>query len=347
MQYLRTHLPNLYRKVRVETPARLHMGFMDLNGELGRRFGSLGLTVDGLPTRVVAEKAHALSAHGPGAERTITYASQLVERLGITDAVHIHVDACVPEHIGLGSGTQLALAVGTAIDRLYDLKLGTRRIVRMFERGARSGIGIGAFTEGGFLVDGGRADENELPPITVRLEFPAQWRVLLIFDQRGQGLHGEHEVEAFRALPSFPPGLAAKCCRLVMMRVLPALAEAHLDRFGQGIGELQRMVGDYFAPVQGGRFTSPAVTEVLDWLKSRGITGIGQSSWGPTGFGVIGSESRANSLQREAERIFGKRLPVGFLVVRPCNHGSTVELVDEPGVFARGAATSPCSLRKL
>ncbi len=340
MQYMRSNEAHAYRKVRVETPARLHMGFMDLNGELGRRFGSLGLAIDGLSTRVVAEKAQLLSAHGPSAERTITYANRFCERVNIEDAVRLRVDSCIPEHVGLGSGTQLALAVGTAIDRLYDLNLGTRRIVRMFARGARSGIGIGAFTNGGFLVDGGRTDDDEMPPITARLDFPPQWRVLLVFDKRGQGLHGEQELEAFQALPSFPPSLAAKCCRLVMMRVLPALAEARLDRFGQGIGELQRVVGDYFAPVQGGRFTSAAVTEVLDWLKAQGITGIGQSSWGPTGFAVVGSETRAYSLQREAERILGRRLPVRFQVVRPRNHGGKIELLDDSDVRAKQAAVS-------
>ncbi len=334
MQYMRPHETHPYRKVKVETPARLHMGFMDLNGDLGRRYGSLGLTIDGLSTRVVASKAAIVSAQGLSAERTMTYANRLCKSLNIEDAVQLHVDACIPEHIGLGSGTQLAVAVGTAIDRLYDLHLGTRRIVRLLGRGARSGIGIGAFTDGGFLVDGGRTDEDELPPITARLNFPAHWRVLLIFDERGQGLHGEQEVAAFRALPSFPPGLAAECCRLVLMQVLPALAEAHLDRFGQGIGELQRVVGDYFAPLQGGRFTSAAVTEVLAWLRAQGIMGIGQSSWGPTGFGVIGSETRAHGLQREAEGIFGRRLPVRLQVVRPRNYGGTVELLEDSAVRA-------------
>ena len=32
--------------VRVSVPARLHVGFVDLNGGLGRRFGSLGIALD-------------------------------------------------------------------------------------------------------------------------------------------------------------------------------------------------------------------------------------------------------------------------------------------------------------
>ncbi len=32
--------------VRVIAPARLHLGFLDLNGGLGRLFGSIGLAID-------------------------------------------------------------------------------------------------------------------------------------------------------------------------------------------------------------------------------------------------------------------------------------------------------------
>ncbi len=32
-------------KIVVKTPARLHLGMLDLNGELGRRFGSIGVAI--------------------------------------------------------------------------------------------------------------------------------------------------------------------------------------------------------------------------------------------------------------------------------------------------------------
>ena len=55
-------------RVRVETAARLHMGFVDLHGGLGRRFGSIGvgLTEPRLILEVVP--AAELSSEGPTAE---------------------------------------------------------------------------------------------------------------------------------------------------------------------------------------------------------------------------------------------------------------------------------------
>ncbi|MGH8511817.1 MAG: hypothetical protein ACREU8_10690, partial [Gammaproteobacteria bacterium] len=38
--------------VTVTAPARLHLGFIDMSGDLGRRFGGLGLTLSGIQTRL-------------------------------------------------------------------------------------------------------------------------------------------------------------------------------------------------------------------------------------------------------------------------------------------------------
>ncbi|MGH6945016.1 MAG: beta-ribofuranosylaminobenzene 5'-phosphate synthase family protein, partial [Geminicoccaceae bacterium] len=43
--------------VTVCAPARLHLGFLDLHGGLGRRFGSIGLTLEDIATRLRATPA--------------------------------------------------------------------------------------------------------------------------------------------------------------------------------------------------------------------------------------------------------------------------------------------------
>ena len=81
------------------------------------------------------------------------------------------------------------------------------------------------------------------------------------------------------------------------MKALPAVAEADLASFGAAIRELQSRLGDYFAPIQGGsRFTSPDVAAALARLDEAGAYGIGQSSWGPTGFAFAASAEEANRL---------------------------------------------------
>jgi len=321
-----------FESVRVEAPARLHLGFLDLNGGLGRHFGSLGLTIEGIATEVEISAAETLQVEGPATARVRmrSCAASLIEQLGLPQSVAIRIKRVIPDHIGLGSGTQLSLAVAAAMSTLYGLDLETCQMAGLLKRGRRSGIGIGAFDTGGFLVDGGRGERDEPPPVIMQSDFPETWRLLLIFDQRGPGIHGPQEVSAFQTLPPFPAQHAADLCRLVLMQVLPALAEGDCKRFGQGIGRLQEVVGDHFAPAQSGRFASPEVAEVLGWLKAQEIFGIGQSSWGPTGFAILDSELRARQLLHAVQSRYADRPNLSFVLTRARNHGSRIQTRKKP-----------------
>ena len=315
---------NRIGEVRIQAPARLHAGFVDLNGGLGRRFGSLGIAIDSPAIVLRVRPAARLAVTGPSADRVRRSVERLSREAGLSDAVAVTVEEAIPAHVGLGSGTQTDLAVATALVCLEGRRTAARDLARVLERGARSGIGLAAFEQGGVLLDGGRGGLDAAPPVIARAEFPEDWRILLLLHRGGHGLHGVPEVEAFRRLPPFPPAAAAHLCRLMLMVALPALAERDVERFGQAIGELQRTVGDHFAPAQGGRFTSPMVAEVLGWLEAQGIPGVGQSSWGPTCFAIVGESERAERLAaRMRERWAGTQLEV--LVCCGRNVGASIE----------------------
>jgi beta-RFAP synthase len=292
-------------KISVRTSARLHMGFFDLNGGLGRKFGGIGLALDAPKLELIASVGYTsepllITASGNENSEVVAkakkLASQMMSQLDIKGLLSLHIEQHISEHAGLGSGTQLALAIGSAISHLYHLNLSTLQIAQLAGRGARSGIGIAAFNYGGVLVDGGRAlattsSSNKLPPLLARYDFPSAWRVLLILDSSSPGIHGEEEHAAFNRLPEFSSSLAAHLCRHVLMQAMPALVEHDLTAFGHSIQELQVHVGDYFSPAQGGRYASPLVAKVLQQLQHMGVACFGQSSWGPTGFAVFESEA--------------------------------------------------------
>ena len=321
----------------VEAPARLHLGFLDLNGSLGRRFGSIGVTLDGLTTRVAAARAPKSSVRGPDKARAADYIELLRQACGLDGGVELVIESSIPAHAGLGSGTQLALAVGTAVSRLFDLGLTAQRLAQLLDRGSRSGIGIGAFEQGGFLVDGGHGRDDQPPPIVSRMDFPTHWRIVLVLDPNRYGLHGQAEVKAFRTLPRFPEGDAACLCRLMLMQALPALACADLAAFGAAVTETQRVVGDYFAPAQGGRFTSARVAEILALAESHGAVCVGQSSWGPTGFVIVESEAQAERLVRLAMSARPGASTVDFRILRARNHGALAWLDDERAGVQQGS----------
>lgn len=309
-------------EVRVEAPARLHIGFLDLNGDLGRKFGSIGLAIDRPAVQLRLRRASIPSVSGAEVQRAARYLKGAKDLFGIAEAYELIVAGAIPAHAGFGSGTQLALAVSAAVARIEGRHFDPVAHAETFERGARSGIGVAAFASGGFVVDGGRGPGDRAPPVVSRLDFPADWRIVLVIDTGVDGVHGEAETQAFRDLPAFPAATAGHLCRLVLMRMLPALAEHDLDSFGRAVTEVQERVGDHFAPAQGGgRFASPAVAEAIEAMKALGVAGVGQSSWGPTGFGVVGS-------QAEAERVVAalalkNRMPdrLNFVIATGRNHG--------------------------
>ncbi|WP_451982182.1 beta-ribofuranosylaminobenzene 5'-phosphate synthase family protein [Azospirillum endophyticum] len=326
--------------VRVEVPARLHLGFLDMEGGLGRRFGSLGLTLDGLGTELTLLRGE---PDGDAPIRTDCraqgYLDRLCDALDVENRFSVRLWRTIPSHSGLGSGTQLALAVGAALSVMTGRPLPPRRVASLLDRGARSGIGVGAFEQGGVILDGGKGALDEPPPVISRMALPEAWRMLLVFDDANRGLSGTAETVAFRDLPPFPADKAAYLCRLTLMVGLPALAEGDAMRFGAAVTELQSVVGDHFAPAQGGRFSSPDVAEVLRWLPSMGATGMGQSSWGPTGFAIFGdagSAERAAEAARARWRLQGN---LRFVVCRGRNRGAIVETFSGHGMVAAGYET--------
>ena len=288
--------------VTVTVPARLHLGFLDLNGGLGRRFGSIGLAINGLKTSITFNAASQLRVTGPENERVRGYLQVMQRALDIENTCHVRIDEVVPAHAGLGSGTQIALAVAAGVRRFHGLPLDVRGDAIRLERGARSGVGIGLFDHGGLVVDGGRGPLTTAAPVVSRMPFPEQWRILVVLDPHRQGVHGPDEREVFSKLAPSSDGQAAHLCRLVLMKALPALAECDIAGFGSAIKEMQMLLGDYFATIQGGsRFSSPDVAAALAALEDEGAYGIGQSSWGPTGFAFAPSAEEANRL---VERIY-------------------------------------------
>ncbi|MGH6734665.1 MAG: hypothetical protein ACRECX_01095 [Methyloceanibacter sp.] len=312
------------QSVAVATTARLHFGFLDPSGRSARPFGSFGLALDRPSTRLVLQPAPTFEAGGPEREPALRYLRAMAESCGVTRGYRIRIDEAIPPHAGLGSGTQLALAVGSALAAAEGLDLSPREIASRLGRGVRSGIGIATFEAGGAVLDSGPTGRS-LPELTARAPFPEAWRVLLIFDARAQGLAGANETAAFEALPDFSEGETAALRERIMHRALPALSEGNFVRFCAEVGHLQECMGDYFAPLQGGPYTSDRVADALAFLRGEGVTGLGQSSWGPTGFAFAESIEAGDALLAAARRrMAGTALH--FELAQGRNEGARIEL---------------------
>jgi len=308
--------------VRVEAPARLHMGMLDVVGGGRRRFGGLGVAVSRPSAVVEASASDDLTAEGPDADRAVAVARRAREALGLSGGARVHVLEAIPPHVGLGSGTKLALAVTAALAALAGATPEPPAIARAAGRGARSAVGLWTFALGGLVVEGGvRPGVDQPAPLLARHAMPDEWRCVLVIPRADPGLSGRAEDEAFARLRP-DSNRAALIAQLVLTSLLPGLAERDLTEFGAALTEIQRLVGESFASVQGGVF-HPRAGTLVDALLRLGAVGAGQSSWGPAVYGIVGDEQAGRDLARrmEAELAGGGRVEL----VSFDNRGARVE----------------------
>jgi beta-RFAP synthase len=323
--------------VLVRAPGRLHLGFLDPAGTLGRRFGSLGLVIEEFETVIelapapqgapVDEVTALTRAAAAEIERARLHLAQLRAHTGLSTPLQLRLVQVLPAHAGFGSGTQLALAIGRAFAQCHGLAVDTPTLARWLGRGLRSGIGIAGFDQGGLLLDGGPGADGSAAPVLARLALPEAWRVLVVQDLSAQGLSGVQERQAMAQLEPLPRESAADICHQVLMRVLPGAASGDFAAFAAGVSRVQALLGVLFAPAQGGSaYTSPAVGQLVQWVAegaqaSQGAA-VGQSSWGPTGFAILPNAAAAEAAVRSARAAGLVREGLHLQIVRPRNTGA-------------------------
>jgi beta-ribofuranosylaminobenzene 5'-phosphate synthase len=313
------------RTVSVTTYGRLHLGFFNLSRETQRQFGSVGVAIDAFQTSLSLSQ-------GPQQQTLDPWASAILQRHLAVCEIHaelnVAIQQAVPRHGGLGSGTQMALALGAAVNSLFDRPVAASEIAAIHQRGARSGIGIATFEHGGLVVDGGRGSQTIVPPMLARHAFPADWHFLLMMDHSRDGLHGQGEKTAFKQLA--PQSLAAtqSIQQQLLSQGLPALIEQDFAAFSQFIGALQAYNAEYFAPAQGGPYASQAVARILDTLEQQGYAGVGQTSWGPTGFVLLPSRAEAVAMQMQLLNEYVAQTTLSFLVTAAVNQPAHIHIED-------------------
>lgn len=292
------------RSVAVEAPARLHFGMLDLRGSLGRRFGGIGAAVPAPSLLVEVALAERWGGEGPDADRAMGYARRYLEHNRLDGAAHVVVRRALPAHAGLGSGTQLALAVARALAELHGLPADAASLARGVGRARRSAIGTWLFERGGFVLEGGRRCDrpgDDPAPLLAHFHLPSEWRCIVVVPPGAPGVSGAREDAAFATLPPPPERDAERVAHLVLMSLLPAIADGDLARFGAALTEIQDINGRWFAPAQGGIYASGASARLVSLLREWGAAGVGQSSWGPAVYGVVaGAEAGATLAARVA-----------------------------------------------
>ncbi|MGC1275085.1 MAG: hypothetical protein WBC44_15375 [Planctomycetaceae bacterium] len=294
------------RVVEVRTGARLHFGLFATTPGDGP-FGGIGMMIDRPRFALQAWRSQRDQVIGPMpiSDRVAEFVARV--RLGMrrpavryqveqpSAPVAIRVAEVIPSHRGFGSGTQLAYAVAAVVGRVLDVwppfmpdhELG---------RGKRSAVGTRGFQEGGFVVDAGIRRRAGLETGVACRKVPSEWRFVVVDPQGRVGPSGMAETSGFAALPPMPRNMPQLLLDLVATTILPGLDDADFLRFARGVAEFNRLVGEHFAPVQGGVYAHPLIRELSQRLAETSWPHLAQSSWGPAAVVFCESDESARTL---------------------------------------------------
>jgi predicted sugar kinase len=283
-------------------------------------------------------KSPRLEARGPEAERALGFARNCVEAWGLREAYAIEVRTAPRSHVGLGSGTQLGLAVAAGIRHLARPQTAAEGVAapvhpgerpldasehewtfesgaaldlaRAVGRGRRSCVGVHGFARGGLIVEAGRleaqvpvAGVNEFSPVVARVRLPSEWRCVLIIARGISGLSGDAEKKAFARLPPVPTEITAELARIALLELLPAAVEGRFDAFSRAVRGYGALAGRPFAEESRTLAHAEATAGLLDLLGELGVEGAAQSSWGPTVMACCESVAAAGTLLNVLDRL--------------------------------------------
>jgi beta-ribofuranosylaminobenzene 5'-phosphate synthase len=314
------------RIVRVTAGSRLHFGMLSFGRPGERQFGGAGAMIAAPALTLSIGESERLEIVGPLGDR----AEQFVTRLSHNASwwrprpcFRITIESAPPPHAGLGSGTQLGMALARGLAAFFHAEPQTAEsLARAVGRGKRSAVGIHGATLGGLIIESGKLAEDEISPLVSRVALPDQWRFVVVLQDEAAGLSGEAEQRAFDRLPAVSLDTSAALCRLLMCELAPAALQGDFARFSESLYQYGRLAGQCFAAQQGGVYANPAVERLVERCLELGVRGVGQSSWGPTVFALCPTQNEAEdlvNLLRAASLTDAK-----MFVAAPDNHGIQV-----------------------
>lgn len=280
----------------IKTPSRIHITLIDLNAKIGRVDGGVGFALKNPFIELIAKEDKEIVVIGKLKDIAKIYAKKVINFLNVNNGIYIKIINSYEPHIGLGSETQLALAIGKAISEIYKKELSIEEIAKIVNRGGTSGIGFYAFQKGGFILDCGHRlkEKNDFlpssfskanpPKLILRKNFP-NWKVVLTNAKVKNKFFGKKELSIFKKYCPIPIKEVQKLSHLILMKLLPSLIEKDIENFGSAINEIQN-IG--FKKIEN-NIQRKETKELMRFCRKYSY-GVGLSSFGPTLYCIVDNE---------------------------------------------------------
>lgn len=315
------------RVITVTAPSRLHFGLFGLQQEAGRIYGGVGAMVDQPAVKLRVRGSAGFECTGALADRVRVFAQRWTEFNFLSHVPYCRIEVleAPPNHVGLGVGTQLGLSVAAGLNAFTGLPAaGPQEMALSVGRGQRSAIGTYGFVMGGLIVERGKLPGEPISALDCRIDLPEEWRFVLLRPVGWQGLSGKQEEQAIGELPRVSDEMTERLIAIARDELIPAAATENFPQFAESLYQFGHLAGSCFAARQGGPYNGPVLTKLIQWLRSRGYAGVGQSSWGPTLFAAVPDQHSAIVLADLLQRSHPEG-PLEVTIAAPSNRGAFVQ----------------------
>ncbi|NPA71064.1 MAG: GHMP kinase [Crenarchaeota archaeon] len=280
-------------RVLIRAPSHVHLGNFDLNGELGRLFGTIGFALEEPHLQVNVEESNDIIIEGPYRDILHEVVKKCIEIFNI-GGLKVKIEKTYKRGVGLGLTTSLVLSVVYAASRIVGEDIDIIQLAPLFGRGLVSALGTYAFKLGGMIIDAGfRIDSfGKVPPLIYRGEIPQKWYFIVAVPKKIPERVVEikkRESEILKNLPKMSPEVSGRLCRIVLVQLIPSVEEEDIETFGKALTEFSKIAGEYWSPFQEGTYCTREVERGIRIMLEEGCTGAAQSCWGPTFYGVTDS----------------------------------------------------------
>lgn len=329
-------------KVKITTPCRLHFSLIDLNGSIGRIDGGLGVALNNPQIIVEAELSNEFNlnvtnSQGYSNKEITEIIRDIMKSLNIENKVSLKIQLNIPAHKGLGSKTQLSLAISKALCLLNDIEKSPYELAKLTKRAGTSRIGLTAFERGGFILDGGHSFGNGkekhtyLPssassappaPLLAWEPVPDDWYFVVTIPRIKSGAYGIEEIEIFQQNCPISLSDVRTISHIILMKILPAIKQKRIEDFGQGIYEIQGM-GFKKIEIE---LQDGIILDLINFYMNNGAYGAGMSSFGPVNFALVKGSSKAQNLQQKIIEFLNDRCKADIFITNVNNIGAQIQI---------------------
>ena len=304
--------------IKITCYCRINFGLIDLSEKPYRIDGSHGiytnLVLGEVEMKTIDTDCDIIDTNDSNIKRYKQVILNCKQYIGkYTESIYIKINNLIGVHKGVGSGTQLSMAIVECFNQTYDLNLSIDQKAFLALSGGTSSIGVYCFSNGGYLVDAGRLYPKEknivgpgeifcfdsLPPLVTRIEAPS-WYVCILIPQKLKEINGDDEKNLFDLFTPIPNNQVNEICMWILKGIIPSITTNNIYSFGFCIEKIMSL-GFKKKEID---TRGTVISDRIRVLKRLGLKGVGMSSFGPTVFGFIDNDVLAKKIYDDIYRLF-------------------------------------------